>query len=45
MRIGETGEEGKQNESEVGMKRRKGGIILSWRLGAAGRVFARVYVC
>lgn len=45
MRIGETGEEGKQNESEVGMKRRRGGIILSWRLGADGRVFARVYVC
>lgn len=36
---------GKENESEVGMKRREGGVIVSSRLGAAGRVFARVCVC
>lgn len=42
MRIIGTGEVGKENESEVGMKRREGGVIVSSRLGAAGRVFARV---
>lgn len=42
MRIRRGGEE---NESEVGLKRREGGVIVSSRLGAAGRVFARVCVC
>lgn len=45
VRIRGRGEGGKANESEVGMKRREGGVIVSWRLGAAGRVFACVCVC
>lgn len=45
VRIIGKGEGGKENESEVGMKRRKGGVIVSSRLGAAGRVFTRVCAC
>lgn len=44
MRIIERGEGGKENESKMGMKRREGGVIVSSRLGAAGRVFARVCI-
>lgn len=45
VRIRGRGEGGKENESEVGLKRREGGVIVSSRLGAAGRVFACVCVC
>lgn len=44
MRIRERGEGGKEDDSEVGMKRREGGVIVSSRLGAAGRVFASVCI-
>lgn len=44
VRMRGRGDRRKENEIEVDVKRRQGGVTVSSRLGAAGRVFGRVCV-